>query len=387
MDWGTVIRSIAPKAKTSIVDGVIAAMPHMMSIANLNSPLRQAHFLAQLAHESAGFTTTEEFASGAAYEGRKDLGNVERGDGKRFKGRGLIQLTGRSNYKTYGQRLGVDFITDPTIAGKFPWAAVTAAVYWRDRGLNRYADRDDVRAVTRLINGGSNGLSDRERYLKLAKRAIEQQIAPTPVGNQIRKAQERLASLNYALGAIDGKIGPLTRSAFGDFQDAMGEPVTGELDVRTYGMLMSEDALKRPVSAEREELTAKDLKERGSEIIIATDGVKANVATATSALAAASGVATQVNDIHDKVNTVTSAIENGQESLSWFAANWQIIAIFVLLLIVAFCIWRIWRRRRSPTRKRSPGRRRSLKKLQPPLPSAPKTTRSWRRRCVNRLTN
>lgn len=342
MDWGTVIRSIAPRAKSSIVDGVVAAMPHMMSIANLTTPLRQAHYLAQLAHESAGFTTTEEFASGAAYEGRKDLGNLERGDGKRFKGRGLIQLTGRSNYKTYGQRLGVDLITDPTLAGKFPWAAVTAAVYWRDRGLNRYADRDDVRAVTRLINGGYNGLSDRERYLKLAKRAIEQQAGPTPVGNQIKKAQERLASLNYALGMTDGQIGPLTRSAIRDFQDAMGEPVTGELDARTYGILMSDDAIKRPVSVSREELTTKDLKERGSEIIIATDSVKANVATATSALAAASGVATQVNDIHDKVTTVTTAIESGQESVSWLVANWQIIAIIVLLLVVAFCIWRIW---------------------------------------------
>lgn len=342
MDWGTIIRSVAPRAKTSIVDGIVSAMPHITSLAGLNTPLRQAHFLAQLAHESAGFTTTEEFASGAAYEGRKDLGNTQRGDGKRFKGRGLIQLTGRSNYKTYGQKLGVDLVTDPTLAGKFPWAALTAAVYWRDRNLNRYADRDDVRAVTRYVNGGYNGLSDRERYLRLAKRAIEQQGAPTPVGNQIKKAQERLASLNYALGAIDGQIGPLTRSAIRDFQDAMGEPVTGELDARTYGILMSGDALKRPVSITREELTTKDLKERGSEIIIAADGVKTNVATATSALAAASGLATQVNDISGHVTNVKMAIETGHESVSWLAANWQIILIFILLAVVAFCIWRIW---------------------------------------------
>lgn len=341
MNWATLIRAIAPRAKQSIVDGVVASMPQLITTASLYTPLRQAHFIAQLAHESAGFTTTEEFASGAAYEGRKDLGNTQRGDGKRFKGRGLIQLTGRHNYKTMGDKIGVDFIADPTLAGKFPMAAVTAAIYWRDKGLNRYADRDDIKAITRHINGGYNGLADRERYLKIAKRALNEK--PTPVGSQIREAQKRLASLNYALGSIDGQIGPLTRSAIRDFQDAMGEPVTGELDARTYALLMSDDALKRPVSAEREELTAPQLRAMGSEIIAATDGVKVNVATATSALAGASAVATQVNDISDKVTSVRTAIENGTESVSWLAANWQIIAIGVLLVIVGVCIWRIWR--------------------------------------------
>lgn len=349
-DWGTVIRSIAPRAKKSIVDGIVAAMPQIVTTAKLYSPMRQAHFLAQLAHESAGFTTTEEFASGAAYEGRKDLGNTQPGDGKRFKGRGLIQLTGRHNYRVYGDKIGVDFVSDPTLAGKFPWAAITAAIYWFDKDLNRYADRDDIKAVTKRINGGLNGLSDRERYLKLAKRALVSN--PTPVGNQIRLAQTRLASLNYALGATDGQIGPLTRSAIRDFQDAMGEPVTGDLDARTYSLLMSEDALKRPVSAEREVMSAGELRAAGSEIIAATDGVKLDLATAGTALTSASVVATQVNDISDKVTSVKTAIETGQESASWVVANWQLLTILLLLCVVAFCMWRIWRNTKTVERVR-----------------------------------
>lgn len=76
----------------------------------INTPLRTAHLLAQIGHESMSLLYTEEIASGAAYEGRKDLGNVEKGDGMRFKGRGLIQLTGRNNYQSYGKYLSVDFL-------------------------------------------------------------------------------------------------------------------------------------------------------------------------------------------------------------------------------------------------------------------------------------
>lgn len=155
-------------------------------------------------------------------------------------------------------------------------------------------------------------------------------------------AQKRLAELNYPLGSVDGKIGPLTRSAIRDFQDAMGEPVTGALDARTYTILMSSDALKRPVSFDRQALTKDNLKEAGSTIITAADGIKANVATATGALAGAAGVAGQINDISGQVSSIKDAVKSGQESVPWFMANWQIIFIIVLSIIVAVCIWRIW---------------------------------------------
>jgi putative chitinase len=169
IDWRTVIRRIAPSAKAFIVDGLGDAMPSIAEKFQINTALRQAHFLAQLAHESANFQTTVEFASGAAYEGRADLGNTQRGDGVRFKGRGLIQLTGRSNYGRYGQILGVDFVGHPDLAAQFPWAALTGGEYWKARNINAPADRDDVVQVTRLINGGTNGLSSRQEYLRKAK--------------------------------------------------------------------------------------------------------------------------------------------------------------------------------------------------------------------------
>jgi len=121
----------------------------------------------------------EEIASGAAYEGRLDLGNTEPGDGRRFKGRGLIQLTGRSNYREYTEHrrnLGetsVDFEQTPEIVSDPPFAADVAGWYWDSRKINALADGDDVKAVTRKINGGLNGLADRKRYLGLAKQSLK----------------------------------------------------------------------------------------------------------------------------------------------------------------------------------------------------------------------
>lgn len=171
-DWNRVIKAMAPGAAGWIVAGMVDAMPKVIEMAKLSTDLRLAHFLAQLAHESDGFHTTDEYASGAAYEGRRDLGNVKAGDGRRFKGRGLIQITGRANARRMSRALGQDFETNPELLRRFPWAALTAAVYWDDHRLNDYADRDNVLTITKRINGGTNGLSDRELYLRRAKRAL-----------------------------------------------------------------------------------------------------------------------------------------------------------------------------------------------------------------------
>jgi putative chitinase len=138
----------------------------------IDTPLRQAHFLAQLGHESGALRYEAELASGEAYEGRLDLGNTEPGDGPRFKGRGLIQLTGRANYAAYGASRGFDFTQGEAparIAEDPELACDVAGWYWHRHGLNALADADDVRAVTRRINGGENGLADRTEYLRRAK--------------------------------------------------------------------------------------------------------------------------------------------------------------------------------------------------------------------------
>jgi putative chitinase len=143
-----------------------------MNEAGITTPKRQAAFLAQVAHESGELRFFEEIASGAAYEGRRDLGNVRPGDGRRFKGRGPIQLTGRANYRAAGRALGIELENNPTRAADPDVGFRVAAWYWRTRGLNTLADQGDFRQITKRINGGFNGLADRQRYWARAKAVL-----------------------------------------------------------------------------------------------------------------------------------------------------------------------------------------------------------------------
>lgn len=135
----------------------------------MDSELRLAHFLAQLVHESGSFRYMEELASGQAYEGRRDLGNTEPGDGKRYKGRGPIQITGRTNYRYFGRKIGIDIERHPEIAATPSIGLHLALEYWKDRKLNERADADDVVGITKRINGGTNGLADRKAHLATIK--------------------------------------------------------------------------------------------------------------------------------------------------------------------------------------------------------------------------
>ena len=171
-EWRKVLVKIEPRGKPWILDGLADAMPHMVERFHINTPLRQQHFLAQCAHESDHFQTTREYASGKAYEGRKDLGNNQKGDGERYRGRGLIQLTGRANYESASKALGEPYAADPALVEKFPAAAVVSGWFWSTHDINKHADRDDVRAVTKVVNGGYNGLDSRQAALKNAKTAF-----------------------------------------------------------------------------------------------------------------------------------------------------------------------------------------------------------------------
>jgi putative chitinase len=171
-EWRAILVKVAPRGKPWILDGLADAMPDMETKYEINTVNRQAHFLAQLAHESDGFQTTREYASGKAYEGRKDLGNVNRGDGTKFRGRGLIQLTGRANYERASAALNQPFTADPDLVERFPAAATVSGWFWDTHKLNQHADKDDVRQVTKIINGGYNGLAARQAYLSHAKTAL-----------------------------------------------------------------------------------------------------------------------------------------------------------------------------------------------------------------------
>ena len=170
--WREVLLGIEPNGKPWILDGLADAMPRMVDDFGIDTALRQQHFLSQCAHESDHFRTTQEYASGAAYEGRKDLGNFQKGDGRRFKGRGLIQLTGRANYGRAGHALEAPLLDQPELVERFPYAADVSGWFWKANGLNELADKDDVRAVTRRVNGGLNGLDSRVAALDVARTII-----------------------------------------------------------------------------------------------------------------------------------------------------------------------------------------------------------------------
>jgi putative chitinase len=164
---------VMPRALPAKIDLYFEPLVAGMKKYSITTPLRMAHFVAQIAHETASFLYAEEIADGSAYEGRRDLGNTEPGDGKRFKGRGLIQLTGRANYAEYSRDAGVDYLSNPGLVASDPFAAVDVACwYWNKRRINRLADADDVKAVTKAINGGYNGLDDRMEYLARAKAVL-----------------------------------------------------------------------------------------------------------------------------------------------------------------------------------------------------------------------
>ncbi|WP_299258489.1 glycoside hydrolase family 19 protein [uncultured Aquimarina sp.] len=171
---------------------------------DINTPLRKAHFLAQVVHESGGFKfvsenlnysekalygvfrkyfPTLEATDGYArqpekiankvYANRMGNGTESSGDGWKYRGRGLIQLTGKSNYQALSNTTKQDFISNPDKVSDPKWALTSACWYWQKRNINKYADTDDIHMVTKLINGGYNGLQNRQHFLEEFKKLFK----------------------------------------------------------------------------------------------------------------------------------------------------------------------------------------------------------------------
>ncbi len=149
-------------------DVFISPLNLAMEEFEINTPLRIAAFIAQIGHESGSLRYTREIATGAAYEGRKDLGNTQPGDGPRYRGRGLIQCTGRANYAAVSKALGIDFITQPELLETVDNACRSAAWWWKAHKLNELADNKQFDKITKVINGGTNGQADRRAIYERA---------------------------------------------------------------------------------------------------------------------------------------------------------------------------------------------------------------------------
>jgi len=156
--------------------GIAAGLDLHCPVYDIDTHLRLAHLLAQACHETCGFKFLHEIwgptPAQIGYEGRADLGNTEPGDGYRFRGRGIFQLTGRANYTRIGAALGIGLENDPEMAADPSTSAEIACFYWNAHNLNAAADANDILRVTRGINGGLNGLADREACFARARELL-----------------------------------------------------------------------------------------------------------------------------------------------------------------------------------------------------------------------
>jgi putative chitinase len=163
------LRRVAPGLSKEQARELADALGPAFAKYRITTRKRAAAAVAQFGHESAEFKATTEFASGSAYEGRRDLGNVYAGDGRRFKGRGYIQITGRANYTAVSKALGHDFVKRPEDLARPQWAAKASCWWWEAHGCNAFADRGDFEGLTRRINGGLNGYDHRKKLWARAK--------------------------------------------------------------------------------------------------------------------------------------------------------------------------------------------------------------------------
>lgn len=248
-------------------------LPYMETACRKYSITTQARlwmWLAQIGHESVSLRYFEEIASGAAYEGRKDLGNTQPGDGKRFKGRGPIQVTGRYNYTAAAKALGLNLVGNPAMAAQPQYAFHVSAWWWGAHGLNAFADKQDVTGATRRINGGTNGLADRQSRFTRCKNlggavllgpaappkpGIPAPPFPYPPGHwigtpskdprchsghyggpdtaNVRTWQQRLKDRGWRI-TVDGDFGKASKNATLAFQREKGLAADGKVGPKTW---------------------------------------------------------------------------------------------------------------------------------------------------------
>lgn len=171
------LKRAVPELYSPRLDEFVASFNMWAETFQINTPMRVVHYLAQVFHESGSLRYVEEIASGAAYDtGPKAiaLGNTPEkdGDGQRYKGRGFIQLTGKANYAAFNKSdvCTEDVLRNPKKVAQFPLNQVASMWFWGEHNLNKWADEDNADKITRIINGGTNGLANRKFLLRRFKK-------------------------------------------------------------------------------------------------------------------------------------------------------------------------------------------------------------------------
>lgn len=276
MDFNDVIKTVervAPKADKNYL-GAIRRGEQLFNDHHITTPLRMAHFLAQALHETGGFrilrenmnysakrmikifgvgnhsaaVTAAEAATLANHpeaiadrvyglgnpRKARELGNTTLGDGFLYRGNGVLQTTGRGNHKRMGDACGVNFEGDPGLVTNPDHALKPALIEWTQHNLNSFADKNDIRTTTRRINGGFNGLSEREAWFDkvwLLLKDVSEPVEAWEIGDgedDVKQLQEALNDLGADPKlVVDGRYGPATRRAVREFQAAAGIKVDG----------------------------------------------------------------------------------------------------------------------------------------------------------------
>jgi predicted chitinase len=254
----TLIEAMKPsKLPRDKATSYLPLMERAMIEYQITSRERSAMWLAQVGHESCGLVYFEELASGQAYEGRKDLCNTQPGDGPRFKGRGPIQVTGRCNYTNAEKALGLPLTSNPSMAAQPAHGFRISAWWWWNAGVNPLADKRDVVAATKRINGGTNGLADRQaRYDNCWRLGAAVLPAPGGAGQPTGSEDELMTATRYwgspprlyrAMRGQDGRVyysGPDTKGAWHMVDEkyktaggvSMDISPTGEVTISSIGL-------------------------------------------------------------------------------------------------------------------------------------------------------
>lgn len=207
------LRAMMPNAGRRL-DAHLPYIGPAMEEGEINTPERESAFLAQLAHESGEYQYMEEIwgptSQQLGYEGRADLGNTEPGDGKKFKGHGPIQITGRANHKACGNGLGLDLTAHPELIAMPENGTRSAVWFWNTHHLSLLADRGWFKAITRIINGGYTHLDERIEYYQ-RNRAL---LGLPPYDQDGEDDAIKGFQATHGLVA-DGSIGPRTMKALG----------------------------------------------------------------------------------------------------------------------------------------------------------------------------
>lgn len=238
MDGQTLSAAMSGTLSLARYEQLAPAFSAALDAAGCTTIDRVAMWCAQIGHESAGLKYMEEIASGAAYEGRRDLGNLQPGDGRRYKGRGPIQVTGRANYASLSRwafsrglvPTATFFVDQPVQLASDAYGFLGAVWYWTSaRAMNRYADACDIEGATRAVNGGLNGLADRRQRWERCRAMGATLLTPagcSPAGRPTLRRGSRSDDVTllqrYLRLPADGIFGPATEEAVKAFQRLRG---------------------------------------------------------------------------------------------------------------------------------------------------------------------